>query len=389
MALSCSRVAVCGKVWFDVSKCGSFIYCHNARNFSNFFRPRRNNLLLLSLVGIGAGAFMGAGYSYNTFRESLKPMVITEKEIPRLSEFPKVEVSREVRYPNYSTDLRLSVFQYATCPFCCKVRAFLDYYGISYDVIEVNPVMRKQIKWSHYKKVPIVIAQNENNIDQLNDSSMIVSALSTFFMEKDSNLFDVLKFYPTVMYKEDGYEKTEILNRYFLMCQDKDLDEKTKEALALERKWRKWVDDTFVHVLSPNVYRTKEEAFETFHWFSKAGDWEKHFSEWERTAVIYVGAYAMWFIGKRLKKRHNLKDDVRQSFYDECNYWMNAIQKQGTPFMGGNQPNLADLAVYGVLNSVEGSGAFKDVLKNTKLGKWYWTMKDQVNNHAGSGLFER
>lgn len=36
-----------------------------------------------------------------------------------------------------------------------------------------------------------------------------------------------------------------------------------------ERKWRKWVDDVYVHVLSPNVYRSPSEAFEAFQWFSK------------------------------------------------------------------------------------------------------------------------
>ena len=39
-----------------------------------------------------------------------------------------------------------ALYQYATCPFCCKARAFLDYMGLSYDVIEVNSVMRKQVR---------------------------------------------------------------------------------------------------------------------------------------------------------------------------------------------------------------------------------------------------
>ena len=36
-----------------------------------------------------------------------------------------------------------------------------------------------------------------------------------------------------------------------------------------ERKWRKWADDVLVHVLSPNVYRTREEALQAFNWFSE------------------------------------------------------------------------------------------------------------------------
>ena len=105
-----------------------------------------------------------------------------------------------------------------------------------------------------------------------------------------------------------------------------------------ERKWRKWVDDTLVHTLSPNVYRTPTEALQAFTWFDKAGDWPNHFATWERYLVIYFGAAVMWLIGKNLKRRHNLKDDVRESLYDEVNYWLKSLKKQGTPFMGGEQP---------------------------------------------------
>ena len=59
------------------------------------------------------------------------------------------------------------MFQYQSCPFCCKVRAFLDYYGLPYEVIEVNPVMRQQIKFSKlYTKVPILLISNKNNDEQ-------------------------------------------------------------------------------------------------------------------------------------------------------------------------------------------------------------------------------
>ncbi|KAI0241578.1 hypothetical protein LSAT2_023606 [Lamellibrachia satsuma] len=50
------------------------------------------------------------------------------------------------------TGLRLTLYQYESCPFCCKVRAMLDYYGLSYDIVEVDTLKRTQIKWSAYKK---------------------------------------------------------------------------------------------------------------------------------------------------------------------------------------------------------------------------------------------
>lgn len=57
--------------------------------------------------------------------------------------------------------LALTLYQYKTCPFCSKVRAFLDYHGLPYEVVEVNPVMRQEIKWSTYRKVPILMVGDD------------------------------------------------------------------------------------------------------------------------------------------------------------------------------------------------------------------------------------
>lgn len=57
--------------------------------------------------------------------------------------------------------MHIVLFQYRTCPFCCKVRAYLDARGISYEIVEVDAVLRQAIKWSEYKKVPIMLVQTE------------------------------------------------------------------------------------------------------------------------------------------------------------------------------------------------------------------------------------
>lgn len=52
----------------------------------------------------------------------------------------------------------LRLYQYQTCPYCCKVRAFLDYFGFSYEVVEVNPVTRSQIDFTDYKKACLLFS---------------------------------------------------------------------------------------------------------------------------------------------------------------------------------------------------------------------------------------
>ena len=163
-----------------------------------------------------------------------------------------------------------------------------------------------------------------------------------------------------------------------------DVSPQVKAELGYERKWREFADEQLVHSLSPNVYRSPAEALQAFNWFSEVGDWETHFSAWERYLVIYVGALAMWIIGKRLKKRHHLKKDVRESLYEDCLSLTRELKKNEARFLGGSRPNLADLAVYGCLSAIEGcQPTFNDLLENTDVGKWFHAVKGSVNSHDG------
>lgn len=149
-----------------------------------------------------------------------------------------------------------------------------------------------------------------------------------------------------------------------------------------EMKWRKWVDDEFVHFLSPNIYRTPKEALAAFHYVSEVGDWENIFPAWQRLCVIYIGAFAMFFVGKLIAQRYGLDADVRVSLYDGCRRWLRAIGTK--PFNGGTEPDLSDLAVYGVLNSIEGCEAFRDAMEAVpKMADWYNRVQMKVKHSEG------
>ena len=105
--------------------------------------------------------------------------------------------------------------------FCLiQVRTFLDYYGISYEVVEVDPVLRREIKWSEYKKVPILLAQVASGYQPLNDSSMIVSVLSSYLYDRSHKLEELASYYPHIaLHDASGNFKHDIVNKYFLMYQ--------------------------------------------------------------------------------------------------------------------------------------------------------------------------
>lgn len=274
--------------------------------------------------------------------------------------------------------LKLTLYQYKTCPFCSKVRAFLDYHGLPYEIVEVNPVMRKELKWSVYRKVPILMVDGEV---QLNDSSVIISSLKTYLISKEKSMSDIIRCYPEMKSVNDrGKEVTEYTNKYWLMLSEAEtaVAYREKGMQKEEMKWRQWADDWLVHLISPNVYRTTGEALASFDYIVREGK----FGTFEGFFAKYVGAAAMFLISKRLKSRHNLQDDVRQDLYKAVNDWVAAIGKK-RKFMGGEHPNLADLAVFGVLRVMEGLQAFDDMMENTKVKYWYRRMERASLNHEG------
>ncbi|KAI2661558.1 Prostaglandin E synthase 2 [Labeo rohita] len=304
---------------------------------------------------LGCAFLLGGGFGlYQTVKLTLQHHLAEEKS----------------KAPELGTDLKLTLYQYKTCPFCSKVRAFLDYHGLPYEIVEVNPVMRQEIKWSTYRKVPILMV---NGTVQLNDSSVIISVLKTYLVSKEKTVSEILTYYPEMKAKNDsGKDVIEFGNKYWVMVRDADADRlyPGKDTRKEEIKWRKWTDEWLVHLISPNVYRTPTEALASFDYIVREGK----FGTFEGFFAKYFGAAAMWIISKRLKNRHHMQDDVRQDLYKAVNDWVAAIGKN-KKFMGGDQPNLADLAVFGVLRVMEGLQAFDDMIEHTKVKKWYQRMQ--------------
>jgi|TARA_B110000503_G_scaffold133979_2_gene212314 microsomal prostaglandin-E synthase 2 len=66
---------------------------------------------------------------------------------------------------------KVTLYQYDVCPFCNKVKAMLDFHGVPYDVVEVNPLTKSEMKFSkEYSKVPVLVVDET----QINNSSEIM-----------------------------------------------------------------------------------------------------------------------------------------------------------------------------------------------------------------------
>lgn len=245
----------------------------------------------------------------------------------------------------------ITVYQYEVCPFCCKVKAFLDYHKLPYRVVEVNPLTKSELKWSQYKKVPVIVLDDN---EQVNDSSAIISRLAAELAAQ----------------KETKKRGGSGVGVFSFGSKKKDAAGSSPEE---EEKWRRWVDERLVRVITVNIYRTAKESFQTFEYISEAGN----FGWVYREAARIAGATMMWSISNRLKKKYNVEGDPRENLYKCANDWVDAVGDD-RPFLGGKTPNLADISVFGVMKSITGTDTFMDLQHKTRIGPWYERMFETV-----------
>lgn len=101
--------------------------------------PRSRQYLKALLNGVGVGLVVGIGYAgYASYKSKDAHLVHERTEPFVLDALPEVKIIRKIVNPNDKHNLDLVLFQYQTCPFCCKVRAFLDGNQFSYSVVEVQ-----------------------------------------------------------------------------------------------------------------------------------------------------------------------------------------------------------------------------------------------------------
>lgn len=92
------------------------------------------------------------------------------------------------------------------------------------------------------------------------------------------------------------------------------------------------MDERLVRLLTVNIYRNMRESFQTFDYITESSC---NFGFVEREAARVVGALMMWTISGRLKKKYNIKGDVRAELYKAANAWVDALGDHRCERQGG------------------------------------------------------
>jgi len=215
------------------------------------------------------------------------------------------------------------LYQYAACPFCSKVTSMLAYKKVDFDVIEVNPLNKKEIAFSQeYRKVPIYIdAQGE----QINDSTTIMKRID--------------KAYPDpAVFQENPTQN------------------------ARDEQWLAW-SEKWVKGLPTVIYGNLPDSIRAFDYITKTGK----FSWLQSRLIKYSGAFIMTLVAKKIRKREAIEDP--QAFVQKMTKeWVDGLE--GRKFMGGDSPSAADIAVFGISRAVGSLRAGKLFEKNREF--WIW-----------------
>ncbi len=228
----------------------------------------------------------------------------------------------------------IQLYQYEVCPFCCKVKSVLDYKKVPYEKIEVNPMTHEELAWNkkayEHDKVPVLMDGGKTVLE----SNDIIRYLDGKFAWKP-------------------------------------IFAKTKAAAAKQEEWVRFADDELVQILPANIYRSLPEAIDSFKYITKVGK----FPAWKRYYLMLGGAVAMNIVAKKGMKKRGISDP-RKALAETLDKLANGLGKGR--FLGGDEPDVADLVCHGVLRSVREMKVWKDIVQNRKVADWYERMDKAI-----------
>eukprot|EP00285_Hemiselmis_virescens_P007022 CAMPEP_0173393482 /NCGR_PEP_ID=MMETSP1356-20130122/22132_1 /TAXON_ID=77927 ORGANISM="Hemiselmis virescens, Strain PCC157" /NCGR_SAMPLE_ID=MMETSP1356 /ASSEMBLY_ACC=CAM_ASM_000847 /LENGTH=314 /DNA_ID=CAMNT_0014351503 /DNA_START=223 /DNA_END=1167 /DNA_ORIENTATION=+ len=243
----------------------------------------------------------------------------------------------------------IKMYQYEICPFCNKVKAVLDYHKIPYSTVEVNPLTKKEFKVTKelpeghpahgYRRVPIAAFGEEI----VGDSPVILAKLV------------------------DEMATAGVIN--------KQTHAEWKDPKVAD--WVKWCDSKLAVLLFPNLTRTYGDSYQAFGYVMDA----PNFTMVDKMSNLMAGSLAMWLAQGKIKKKYAIEDE-REALKECIGDWVKGLGEKS--FMGGDQPNLADLAVFGTMRAVEGSPTQAFVMMETELAPWYERMMLQVGDRSNA-----
>lgn len=264
----------------------------------------------------------------------------------------------------------LTLYQYTLCPFCSKVRALLHYAKIDHTIVEVNPITKKELRWSNHtkKKVPIIKFYSYENLTQ---GSRVVH-------DSDEIIQQLLSHPVFSQHLKDKW------NSGILTSNDNDTNKMDLPSFVdiTARKWSNYATQQMAPILFPNICDTLRNSLDAFGYVKNVKAW----NWWERGLIQLGGGVGMWLAGKKIKAKYNITNPCT-SLQDSLKFFQtNALKNGDTKYCSGkDDPNMGDLAMFGVISASQNCPVHKEIflLKGDGdlevIRQWYDDMVEKCN----------
>lgn len=231
----------------------------------------------------------------------------------------------------------VTLYQFELCPFCHKVKAALDFKGISYNKIEVNPMTKKELPEldsNERRKVPVLKIGEE----LISDSTEILAHLESL----DPNL---------------SPEEPEL-----------------SKSLMIEN----WVDDDLAQILPAVIYGSWRDAARAARVVARTSN----FGIVQNAVVRGGGSLIMNRVAKKILAKRGGGDPLAmlETEIDKFEAWLGEKD-----FVCGTEPCVGDIATHGCLTCIQDFPAFKKIMKRPRIAEWYQRLDGmRSKNRAGS-----
>ena len=283
------------------------------------------------------------------------------------------------------------------CPYCSQIRAYLDYYGFTYRLTEVDSYDKAELaKFTKARTLPIVVLEDRVTRKRwhLVNATSVLSALESLRNEPlHINYETVLNRHLPVFRSASGtatssHHQAAGVNKYHVATQSKE-DEKTTATAAAETvEWRKWINNAAIPVLRLNSIDTFAHLLETVNGMDEGSLWRQRYAA-NPLKYWYVYAKNLYktskLYGPLLERcplasnESSAREKPREALHRVVSEWEKGLDQHGQFMSGAAVPNLADFSLFGSFRAFRHCDLFRDAIAtHPKFREWFDNMERQV-----------
>ncbi|KII64864.1 Prostaglandin E synthase 2 [Thelohanellus kitauei] len=257
-------------------------------------------------------------------------------------------------------NLKVELYQFNQLSSSYKVQNYLKMNNIKYDAIEVSLFSGKELNNRKYKDLPMAVI---NGIEVI-DSRLILSILESHLITGKS-IDQILQKYRIL---DRSFGNSWIVDPYVIDDVDP-ISPQLSEYRKREFEGRCLIHETIHNsrLLLPNIFYTFKESNIV------ANVWMDAFKipSFLKVGLEMVGGPAAFALSTAAKKFY--KHDYRKALFSAVDEWLLSVGDRD--FHGGSSPNLADIEMFSIIDSLQPYPVFEDIMKNVKdVTPWYLRM---------------